>query len=329
MSASHSRILGTGRYVPVRVLTNAQLEAMVDTSDHWIVERTGIHERRIADDGETTSDMATAAARRALARAGLLATDLDLIIVATVTPDMPMPSTAVLVQKKLGARDSCPGFDVAAACTGFIYGLSIADQFVRTGTYRHILVVGAELLSRFLDWSDRTTCVLFGDGAGAVVVGPSKSASSIRSTHMYADGNLATSLSIPGGGSKYPPASSTIAAHLHVVKMDGPELFKVAVKNLASACQDALQHHHLSVSDIDWVFAHQANYRILEGVASRIGASMSKFFVNIQKYGNTSSASVPIALDEAVEEGKLEEGQNLLLCALGGGVTWGSALLRW
>jgi len=326
-----SHIVGTGHYVPERRLTNRELEAMVDTSDAWIVERTGISERRVAREGETTSDMAANAARRALEDANLSPKDIDMIIVATVTPDLPLPSTAVLVQQKLGARSDCPGFDLAAACTGFIYGLSIANQFVSSGAARHVLVIGAELLSRFLDWSDRTTCVLFGDGAGAVVVGPAPAGGErgIRSVHLFADGTLAPSLYIPAGGSQSPASVQTVQERMHYVRMDGPELFKVAVKNLASCCQEALKHHGMDAREVSWVFAHQANRRILEGVASRTGIPWDRFYLNIQKYGNTSSASVPIALDEAAKEKRLIADQNLVLCALGGGITWGSASIRW
>jgi 3-oxoacyl-[acyl-carrier-protein] synthase-3 len=328
-SVLRSRIIGTGHYVPSKVLTNQDLERMVDTSDQWIVERTGIRERRVAEAGEVTSDMAAAAARRAIEAAGISAHEIDLILIATVTPDMPLPSTAMFVQQKIGARHDCPGFDLSAACAGFLYGLSIADQYVRTGSARYVLVVGVELLSRILDWSDRATCVLFGDGAGAVVVGPSTDDRGVYSTHLYADGSLAEALYIPAGGSKAPASASTVAAHEHFVHMKGSELFKFAVKSLTTASLQALSHNGLGIDKVDWVIAHQANQRILDGVARRSGIPYDKFYVNIDRYGNTSSASVPIALDEAVRTEKVLPGQTLLLCALGGGVAWGSALVRW
>lgn len=325
-----SRIAGTGHYVPERVLTNRDLEARVDTSDAWIVERTGIRERRIAAAGEVTSDMASAAARNAIAAAGIDAKQIDLIIVATVTPDAPLPSTAVFVQQKIGARADCPAFDIAAACAGFIYGLSIADQYIRSGTARHVLVIGVELLSRVLNWQDRNTCVLFGDGAGAVVISASDDPSrGIQSTHLYADGSLAASLYIPAGGSRQPASAASIAAGEHSVRMVGRDIFKFAVKSLVSASQTALSANQLSPNDVDWVVAHQANLRILDGVAKRCDIPMQRFYLNIAKYGNTSSASVPIALDEAVRDGSVQPGQRLLLCALGAGVAWGSALVVW
>jgi 3-oxoacyl-[acyl-carrier-protein] synthase-3 len=325
-----ARILGTGHYVPERVLTNFDLEKRVDTSDKWIVERTGIRERRVAADGETTSDLATQAARRALSAAEVAPEELDLILVATVTPDMPLPATAMFVQQKLGARAGCPAMDIAAACAGFLYGLSIADQYVRTGGARRVLVVGVELLSRVLDWTDRSTCVLFGDGAGAVVVGPSEDESrGILSTHLFADGSLAESLCIPAGGSREPTSVHTLEGRRHFVRMIGRDIFKFAVKSLSSAGQTAMAENGLGPDDIDWVIPHQANLRILDAVSKRCGVPMDRFFLNIERYGNTSSASTPIALDEAVRSGAVRPGHNLLLCALGGGVAWGSALVRW
>jgi len=325
-----SRISGTGHFVPERVLTNSDLEKLVDTSDAWIRERTGIRERRVAGEGENTSDMAAAAARRAVEAAEIDATEIDLIIVATVTPDMPLPATAMFVQRKIGARTDCPAFDMAAACAGFIYGLNIADQYIRTGAARHVLVVGVELLSRVLDWSDRGTCVLFGDGAGAVVVSPARDEGrGILSTHIYGDGTLADSLCIPAGGSREPATADTVERHRHVVKMIGSDIFKVAVRSLTSASLTAVEHNGLAPDDIDWVVPHQANIRILDGVSKRVGVPMERFYLNIEKYGNTSSASVPIALDEGVRDGSIKAGQNLVMCALGGGIAWGSALVRW
>lgn len=325
-----SRILGTGHYVPERILTNADLERLVETTDAWIVGRTGIRERRIAGVGEASSDMAAAAARSALEAAELDAKDLDLIIVGTVTPDMPLPSTAAFVQRKIGARSNCPAMDVAAACAGFIYGLSIADQYVRAGTAKYVLVVGVELLTRVMNWKDRTTCVLFGDGAGAVVVGPAgDDGRGILSTHIYADARLADALCIPAGGSAEPATHETVETLRHTVHMVGSEIFKIAVRNLTSASLEAIRANGLTPDDIRWVVPHQANMRILGAVAERCGIPIERFYLNIEKYGNTSSASVPIALDEAVRAGAIAPGDNLVMCALGGGIAWGSALVRW
>jgi 3-oxoacyl-[acyl-carrier-protein] synthase-3 len=323
-----SAILGTGRYAPAKVLTNADLERMVDTSDAWITERTGIRERRIAAEGETTSDMASAAAHSALEAAGVRASDLDMIIVGTVTGDSPMPATAVAVQQKIGA-ENIPAFDISAACAGFVYGLSIGDQFIRTGQMNKILVVGVELLSRVLNWSDRTTCVLFGDGAGAAVLGPSPGdGRGVISTKIFTDGSLANALTIPGGGSELPLTHAGLDESKNKVQMVGSEVFKVAVKNLSSASKAALEAAGLSTGDIDWVVAHQANMRILTQVASRLDIPLERFVLNIERYGNTSSASIPIALDEAVRDGRIKPGQTVLMCALGAGISWGSALVR-
>jgi 3-oxoacyl-[acyl-carrier-protein] synthase-3 len=328
-----SLILGTGRYAPAKVLSNFDLEKIVDTSDAWITERTGIRERRIAADGEETSDMAAAAANAALAAAGLSAADLDMIIVGTVTGDVPMPATAVYVQQKIGAGP-IPSFDISAACAGFVYGLSIADQFIRSGQMKHVLVVGVELLSRVLNWEDRTTCVLFGDGAGAVVVGPSSPATDgtaprgVISTKIFTDGSLAPALCIPGGGSRIPLSHAALDERKNKVHMVGSEVFKVAVKNLSSASREAIEASGMSAGDIDWVVAHQANMRIITQVANRLDIPLERFVLNIERYGNTSSASIPIALDEAVRDGRIKPGQTVLMCALGAGISWGSALVR-
>lgn len=327
-SAPRSRILGTGHYVPARVLSNLDLERMVDTSDAWIVERTGIRERRIAADGEASSDMAAEAAKRALASAGIAATDLDLIIVATVTPDRPLPSTAVFVQQKIGARNDCPAFDIAAACAGFIYGLSIADRFVASGA-RNVLVIGVELLSRVLNWKDRTTCVLFGDGAGAAVISAATGdGAGILSTHIYADGSQANALQIPAGGSASPASQQTLDLGQHYVLMQGQDVFKYAVRALSSASVTALEANGFGRGDIQWVVPHQANMRILDSVSKRVGIGLERFVLNLAKYGNTSSASIPIALDEARRAGTIKDGEHVLMCALGGGFAWGSALVR-
>jgi 3-oxoacyl-[acyl-carrier-protein] synthase-3 len=326
-----SRILGTGHYLPPNVRTNADLEKMVDTTDAWITERTGIKERRIAPPEIVTSDMATAAGKAALESAGLSASDLDMIIVGTVTPDMPMPATAAFVQQKLGAK-SCPAFDLSAACAGFVFGLSIADQFLRTGAMKHVLVVGVELLSRVIDWEDRTTCVLFGDGAGAVVLGATDGEgdkpSGILSTAIHTDGALAPSLWIPGGGSVNPASHEVVDRKLHKVHMKGQDIFKVAVRNLASASKNALDVAGITHEAIDWVCAHQANLRIINQVVVRLEVPEEKVLVNIDRVGNTSSASIPILLDENVRAGKIKTGDTVLMCALGAGISWGSALVR-
>ncbi len=328
-----SRILGTGHYLPPIVRTNHDLEKMVETSDAWIIERTGIKERRIAPDGIVTSDMATAAAKQALEAAELSPTDLDMILVGTVTPDMPMPATAVFVQQKLGAG-TCPSMDLSAACAGFIFGMSIADQFIRSGTMKNVLVVGVELLSRVIDWEDRTTCVLFGDGAGAVVLGPANGASiggkprGILSTKIQSDGALAQSLMIPGGGSVQPQSVEVIEQKRHKVHMKGQDIFKVAVKNLYSATKEALDMTGMTADEVDWICPHQANLRIIDFAATRLGVAKEKVLVNIDRVGNTSSASIPILLDESLRSGKVRTGDTIAMCALGAGISWGGAIVR-
>jgi len=303
---------------------------VIDTSDAWIAARTGIRQRHVAAPEEASSDMATQAALRALESAGITAEQLDLIIVGTISPDMPMPSTAMFVQRNIGARRDCPGFDLSAACAGFIYGLSIADNFVRSGQARYVLVIGVELLSRLVDWGDRSTCVLFGDGAGAVVIGPSEGdGRGIYSTHIYADGSKIESLYIPGGGSRTPPSEEMLRNKQHLVHMTGKDVFRYAVKGLSSSVRTALEANSLAPAEVDWVIPHQANIRILEAVQTRTGIPMERFFINIDKTANTSSASVPIALDQAARAGKLQPRQSLVFCALGGGIAWGSALVRW
>lgn len=321
--------------MPEQVLSNADLERRVDTSDEWIRSRTGIRERRIASEGEYSSDLAAKAGARAIEAAGIAPEQIDLVIVATVTGDQPLPATAMFVKRKIGLRQDCPGFDLSAACAGFVYGLTVGDQFVRGGGAKYILVIGVELLSRFLDFSDRTTCVLFGDGAGAAVLAPSSVSradgadAKLLSTHIYADAELADALTIPAGGSRHPANEATVLERMHYVHMDGRQIFKFAVKALSSASQVALDANGLSAKDIAWVVPHQANTRILQAVGDRVGISMDRFYMNIDRYGNTSSASAPIALDEAVRDGSIERGQHVLLCALGGGIAWGSALIQW
>ncbi|MCC6649114.1 MAG: ketoacyl-ACP synthase III [Polyangiaceae bacterium] len=331
MTPPRSRILGTGRFLPDGVRTNDDLAKMVETSDAWITERTGIKERRVAAPGTVTSDMAAAAGRAALEAAGVSASELSMIIVGTVTPDVPMPATAVFVQQKLGA-ERIPAFDVSAACAGFLYALSIADQFIRAGQARYVLVVGVELLSRVLDWGDRATCVLFGDGAGAVLLGPTSGEgarpSGVLSTRLYADGSLAEALIIPGGGTREPLDARALDEKRNKVHMSGQEIFKVAVKNLTAATAEAMAASGLAAGEVDWVVAHQANMRILTQVASRLDVPLERFVLNIERYGNTSSASIPIALDEAVRDGRVREGHNLIMCALGAGISWGGAAVR-
>ncbi len=328
-----SRILGTGSYLPPVVRTNLDIEKMVETSDAWITERTGIKERRVAPEGTVTSDMATAAAKDALEMAGLKATDLDMIIVGTVTPDMPMPATAVFVQQKLGAG-VCPAFDVSAACAGFVFGLSVADQFIATGQMKHVLVVGVELLSRVTNWTDRTTCILFGDGAGAVVLGPSDAKPGdakprgLLSTSILTDGSLANSLRIPGGGTVQPSSHETVDQKLQYIQMKGQDIFKVAVKNLLSASRNALARAGMTQDDIDWICAHQANKRIIDQVVARVEVPPEKVLMNIERVGNTSSASIPILMDESYRSGKIKPGDTVLMCALGAGISWGSAIVR-
>lgn len=333
MSTPASRILGTGHYLPPIVRSNADLERMVETSNEWIVDRTGIRERRIAPDSVVTSDMATAAAKQALEAAELKATDLDMIIVGTVTPDMPMPATAVFVQQKLGAG-SCPAFDLSAACAGFLFGMSIGDQFIRAGGMKHILVVGVELLSRVVNWEDRTTCVLFGDGAGAVVLGPAGGAMhdgkprGLLSTKIFSDGALAHSLMIPGGGSAAPMSAELLEQKRHKVHMRGQDIFKVAVKNLYSATKAALDMTGMRADEVDWICPHQANLRIIDFAATRLGVPKEKVLVNIDRVGNTSSASIPILLDENLRSGKVRAGDTVAMCALGAGISWGGAIVR-
>ncbi len=323
-----SRILGTGHYVPEKVLSNADLEQIVETSDTWITERTGIRRRHVAADGEVTSDMAANAAKRAIEAAGLTAGDIDMIIVGTISGDSPMPACAVHVQQKIGAQN-IPAFDLSAACAGFVFGLRIADQFITTGAARHVVVIGVELLSRLLNWKDRTTCVLFGDGAGAVVLGPSDGdGRGVLASRIFTDGSLASALTIPAGGSAEPVTEDGLANKRNKVHMNGKEIFRTAVKNLSTASIDVLEDAGLKPADVDWVVAHQANLRILTQVADRVGVPMEKYVINIEEYGNTSSASIPIALDEAVRDGRIKPGQTVLMCALGAGISWGSALVR-
>lgn len=323
-----SRIAGTGAYAPDRIVTNFELEQLVDTSDAWITERTGIKQRHVAAEGETASDMAFEAAKRALEAAGVAANELDMIVVGTISADMPLPACAAFLQKKLGVT-GIPAFDVAAACAGFVYALSIGDQFIKTGMHRNVLVVGVELLSRVLNWNDRATCVLFGDGAGAAVLTPSSANTGrVLSTRLHTDSTWAESLCIPAGGSKEPVTADSLAQARDKVHMVGQDIFKVAVKNLTSASREALADAALEPGQVDWVVPHQANLRIINQVATRLDIPLERFVLNIDRYGNTSSASIPIALDEAVRDGRIRPGHKVLMCALGAGISWASALIE-
>jgi 3-oxoacyl-[acyl-carrier-protein] synthase-3 len=320
-------IAGTGSYAPARVLTNADLERMVATSDEWIRERTGIRERRIAATGEACSDLAVQAGKRALAAAGLAATDLDMILVATCTGDYPLPATACLVQHQLGATKAA-ACDLSAACCGFIYALSVADAYVKNGM-RHVLVIGSEVMSAITDWTDRNTCVLFGDGAGAVIVSASDGERGILSTHLRSDGALCELIMVPGGGSRTPPSEKVLAEHLQYIKMKGNETFKVAVRTLEEIARATLSANGLRVEDLDLYVPHQANVRILKAVIERLGLPIEKVMLNVDRYGNTSAASIPIALDEAIREGRIKDGSLVMLGAFGAGLTWASAVIRW
>src|SRR5512143_2354876 len=324
----NARITGTGSYAPKKVITNHDLEKLVDTSDEWITERTGIRERRIAEKGQTTSDLAYEAGKRALKAAGLGANELDLILVATMTPDMILPSMGCVLQEKLGAGKAV-AFDIYAACSGFIYGMSIADAFIRSGIYKNILLVGAEILSRFTDWEDRTTCILFGDGAGAVVIQRHAGKHGILSTHLHSDGSLGDLIHVPGGGSQHPASHDTIRKRMHFIRMKGNETFKAAVRALEGVAQEALDYNKVKPEEIDYLVPHQANLRIIQAMAQRLNMPMEKVVLTLPKYGNTSAASIPMALDEAVRHGRIKENHLLLFEAFGGGLTWASALVRW
>lgn len=321
-------IVGTGSYLPERILTNADLEKMVDTTDEWIVTRSGIRERHIARDDEATSDMAAVAAKRALQQAGVAPEAVDLIIVATVTPDMGFPSTACFVQNAIGAkRATC--FDLEAACAGFLFAVETAQQFIRTGTIETALVIGAEKLSCVTDWKDRSTCVLFGDGAGAVVLQASRDSRGILTTVTGSDGSLAELLNLPGGGSRHPVSAQTIENRLHYMKMNGREVFKHAVRAMCDAARKALGRCNMTIADVACVVPHQANMRIIDAIRERFEVPPEKFYVNLHRTGNMSAASVPVALDEAARSGRIKTGDNVLLVAFGGGFTWGAMVVRW
>ncbi len=330
MTLRSTVILGTGSYAPERVVTNEELSRTVETSDEWIRTRSGIRERRIAGPNENTSDMGAAAARRALDAAGVSPSEIDLLVVATFTPDMPMPAAACLMQRKLGLPSATACFDLNAACSGFIYALDTACAMLTSGRYHKALVVGVERLSSVVDWNDRTTCVLFGDGAGAIVVGLSEQPGvGLLGTKLGAMGESADLLCIPGGGSAAPATPDSITAGGHFMKMKGKEVFKLAVRVMDEAARDILEQHHLRADQISLVIPHQANLRIIEAISQYLELPMDRFFVNVDRYGNTSAASIPIALDEARRSGRIQAGDLTLLVAFGAGLTYGSALIRW
>ena len=322
-----ARITGTGSYVPAKILSNTDLEKMVATSDQWITERTGIRSRYVVGPGEACSDLAVKAARRALEAANISAADLDMILLATCTGDYPLPATACLIQHQLGATKAA-ACDLSAACCGFVYALSMADAYVKTGM-RHVLVVGSEVMSAITDWTDRNTCILFGDGAGAAVVSASEGPNGILSTHLRSDGALWELIAVPGGGSRLPPCEKVVAEKLNCIKMKGNETFKVAVRTLEDIARETLAANKMTVADVDLYVPHQANVRILTAVADRLGLPLDKVVLNLDRYGNTSAASIPIALDEAVRQGRIKDGSVIMLGAFGAGLTWASALIRW
>ena len=323
-------IIGTGSYLPEKVLSNFDLQKILDTSDEWIMTRTGIRERRVAKDAEAASDLAQVACEQALADAGIAPEEIELIVMATITPDTHCPAGANWLEARIGAVNAV-SFDITAACTGFIFALSVAEQYIKTGIYHNALIVASEIMTRTLDWTDRETCILWGDGAGAAVITEVENDRGILSTHIHSDGAGGDNLLMPGGGSKTTPIShESVDKKLHTLNMIGAnQSFKVAVRRFSEACEEALYHNDLTMDDIKVIIPHQANLRILQGMAKQLNVSMDKIYVNIEKYGNISSATVPIALDEAVRDGTIQPGDLVLLTAFGGGLTWGSALMRW
>lgn len=328
MGKMRARILGTGHSYPEGILTNAELEKMVDTSDEWITSRTGIKQRRKAAPGEYTSQFAVRAARQAIDRAGLHAEDIDFILCATVTPDQILPSTACIIQAELGANKAS-AMDLVAACSGFLYGLTVADSMIRTGQSKYALVIGAEILTQYVDYTDRQTCVLFGDGAGAAVLGAAEGDRGILAARIRSDGRYLEQLFSPGGGTRRPPSAETLAAGDHFFKMKGNELFKVAVRSMTDISREVLDEAGLNSEDVKLFIPHQANQRITDAVANKLTVDSDRVYSNIAMHGNTSSASIPIGLDECVEAGRINEGDLILLTSFGGGVTWGGVLIRW
>ncbi|AKL95514.1 3-oxoacyl-[acyl-carrier-protein] synthase 3 [Clostridium aceticum] len=321
-------ITGIGSYLPEKIVTNSDIEKMVETSDEWIVARTGIKQRRVVDESTATSDVATKAAEKAIKDAGIDAEKIDLIIVATATADMAFPSTACIVQRNIAAINAA-AFDISAACTGFVYALTMGEQFIKTGFYKNALIIGAEAMSKVVDWQDRNTCILFGDGAGAVMLERTEEGMGILASYLGANGEGGDCLTIPAGGSRLPATYETIESRLHCIKMDGSEVFKFAVRVMASAALKALEKSNLSLEEIDFLIPHQANIRIIEAAAKRLKLPMEKVYVNLDQYGNMSAASVPVALDEAVKKGLIKKGDNVVMVAFGGGLTWGSTVLKW
>jgi 3-oxoacyl-[acyl-carrier-protein] synthase III len=328
MGQIRARILGTGHSYPEGILTNAELEKMVETSDDWITTRTGIKQRRKAAPGEYTSQFAVRAARQSIERAGLQPEDIDLILCATVTPDQILPSTGCIIQAELGANKAA-AMDVVAACSGFLYGLTLADAMIRTGQSKYALVIGAEILTQYVDYTDRQTCVLFGDGAGAAVLGATEGERGILAARIRSDGRYLEQLFSPGGGTRRPPSAETIAAGDHFFKMRGNELFKVAVRSMTEVSREVLEASGMTAADVKLFIPHQANQRITDAVANKLDVDSERVYSNIASHGNTSSASIPIGLDECVEAGRINEGDLILLASFGGGVTWGGVLLRW
>ncbi|MCK9860576.1 beta-ketoacyl-ACP synthase III [Paenibacillus sp. ATY16] len=321
-------IIGTGKYVPDRILSNQELEQMVETNDEWIVTRTGIRERRLAAAEQATSDLAYQASLKAIDAAGIAIEDIDLIIVSTITPDTFFPSTACLLQEKLGAKKAA-AFDLSAACSGFIYGLATASNMIATGMYKHVLVVGAETLSRITDYTDRNTCILFGDGAGAVVLGQVEEGRGFKSFELGADGGGGDLLKVSGGGSRMPSTAESVASKQHFIHMAGNEVFKFAVRIMGNAAEEALRKAGMSKEDINLLVPHQANVRIIQSALNRLDLSEEKCMVNLDKYGNMSAASIPVALAEAVEQGRVNDGDCLVFVGFGGGLTWGASVLIW
>lgn len=321
-------ILGLGYYVPEKILTNADIEKMVDTNDEWITERTGIKERRICAPEQATSDLAMIAAQRALEDANVSPEELDMIIVATISADNNTPSTACILQDRLGAKNAA-AFDLSAACSGFVYGSAIASQFIETGIYKKVLVVGAETLSKFINWKDRNTCIIFADGAGAAVFGTVEDGFGVLSFDLGSDGSGAKTIEIPGGGSRHPADQESIDNHMHCLHMKGKETFRFAVKSMGSTVIKSLERAGLTKEDIDYLIPHQANIRIIQSAAKRLQLPMEKVFVNLEKYGNVSAASIPIALAEAQQKGKLKKGEIIALSGFGAGLTWASCIMKW
>jgi 3-oxoacyl-[acyl-carrier-protein] synthase-3 len=328
MPAPSAIISGTGMSVPDRVVTNQDLEKLVDTSDEWITSRTGIRERRIAAEGDSLSQYCIEAGQRALEAASVSPEDIDLIILATVTPDMPIPATACTIQHEMGCKNA-PAFDLAAGCSGFIYAQSVAKQFLLTSRLKHVLVIGAELLSKYLDWEDRSTCVIFADGAGAAVMSRGMPPQGVLASAMHTDGSMVDFISMPGGGVLHPPCQAMIDERLHFIRMRGNETFKMAVRCIEDVCREVLEAAGLTSADVDWFVPHQANKRIIDAVGSRMGIPAERSYVNIDRFGNTSSASIPIALDEAVRSGRIRSGHVVLMAAFGAGLTWGASVVRW